>query len=96
MPWLQEGGQVRLAGSASMDALPTNPNLGNMVSYEGDMDIGNKLNNILEITGILNNVFRPQKKTLQKAPIKLYNTQPFRFCYMAAKLGLLKQVTPEE
>ena len=24
VPWLQEGGQVRLAGSASMDALPTN------------------------------------------------------------------------
>jgi len=31
-------------------------------------------NNVLKITGILNNVFRPQKKTLKKARIKLYNT----------------------
>ena len=33
----------------------------------------NKLNNFLKITGILNNVFRPQK-TLKKTRIKLYNT----------------------
>jgi len=32
-----------------------------MVSYEGELDIDNKLNNFLKITGILNNVFRPQK-----------------------------------
>jgi len=30
-----------------------------MVSYEGELDIDNKLNNFLKITGILNNVFRP-------------------------------------
>ena len=36
--------------------------LGNMISYEGELDIGNKLNKFLKITGILNNVFRPQKK----------------------------------
>ena len=35
--------------------------LGNMISYEGEVDIDSKLNNFLEITGILNNVFRPQK-----------------------------------
>jgi len=35
--------------------------LGNMISYEGESDIDNKLNNILKITGILNKVFRPQK-----------------------------------
>ena len=35
--------------------------LGNMISYEGELDIDNKLNNFLQITGILNNVFRPQK-----------------------------------
>jgi hypothetical protein len=55
-----------------------------MVSYEGDMDIGNKLNNILEITGILNNVFRPQKtpsestnKTVQYTalPVLLYGSE---------------------
>ena len=44
--------------------------LGNMISYEG---IYNKLNNILKITDILNNVFRAQK-TLKKTRIKLYNT----------------------
>ena len=33
---------------------------GNMVSYEGELDI-DKLNTFLKITGILNNVFRPQK-----------------------------------
>jgi len=40
--------------------------LGNMISYEGELDIDNKLNNFLKITGILNNVFRPQKKPLRK------------------------------
>ena len=46
-----------------------------MISYEGELDIDNKLNNFLKTTGILNNVFRPQKKTpLKKTRIKLYNT----------------------
>ena len=44
-----------------------------MISYEGELDIDNKLNNFLKITGFLNNVFRPQK-TLKKTRIKLYNT----------------------
>jgi hypothetical protein len=44
-----------------------------MISYEGEVDIDNKLNNFLEITGILKNVFRPLK-TLKKTRIKLYNT----------------------
>jgi len=35
--------------------------LRNVISYEGELDIGNKLNNFLKITGNLNNVFRPQK-----------------------------------
>jgi len=39
--------------------------LGNMVSYEGELNIGYILNNCLKITSILNNVFRPQK-TLKK------------------------------
>ena len=38
--------------------------LGN-ISYEKGLDIDNKLHNYLKITGILNNVFRPQK-TLKK------------------------------
>jgi len=39
--------------------------LGNIISYAGELDIDNKLNKFLKITGILNNVFRPQK-TLKK------------------------------
>ena len=35
--------------------------------------IDNKLHNYLKITGILNNVFKPQK-TLKKTRLKLYNT----------------------
>ena len=33
----------------------------NMISYEKELDIDNKLHNYLKITGILNNVFRRQK-----------------------------------
>ena len=36
------------------------------IFYEGDLDVDNKLNNFLNITGILNNELRPQKKTLRK------------------------------
>jgi len=43
------------------------------ISYEKELHIDNKLHNYLKITGILNNVFRPQK-SLKKARIKLYNT----------------------
>ena len=34
--------------------------LGNMISYEKELDIDNKLHNHLKITGILNNMFKPQ------------------------------------
>jgi len=44
-----------------------------MISYEKELDIDNKLHNYLKITGIISNVFRPQK-TLKKTRIKLYNT----------------------
>jgi hypothetical protein len=47
--------------------------LGNLISYENEMDTDNKLKNSLKKTGIINNVFRP-KKTLKKTKIKLYNT----------------------
>jgi hypothetical protein len=63
------------------------------------LDIDNKLRNYLKITGVLNNVFRPQKP-LKETRIKLQNTlpppPPPQFCYMVAKLGLLKQGTAEE
>jgi hypothetical protein len=51
--------------------------LGNIRSYEKELDIDNKLHNNLKITGVLNNVFRPQKETLKKTRIKLYNTLAF-------------------
>jgi hypothetical protein len=35
--------------------------LGNMVSNEKELDIDKKFHNYMKITGILNNVFRPQK-----------------------------------
>jgi len=47
--------------------------LRNMISYEKELDIANKLHNYLKITGILNNVFRPQKKPLKETRIKLYH-----------------------
>jgi len=47
--------------------------LGDTIFYEGELDIDNKLNNFLKITGILNNVFRLQKSP-KKTRIKLHNT----------------------
>ena len=46
--------------------------LGNIISYEKELDIENKLYYYLKITGILNKAFK--KKTLKKTRIKLYNT----------------------
>jgi hypothetical protein len=40
--------------------------LENTISYEKELGIDNKLRNYLKITGILNNVFRPQEKLLRK------------------------------
>ena len=34
--------------------------LGNMISYEKELDIDNKLHNCLKVTGILNNMFKSQ------------------------------------
>jgi hypothetical protein len=44
-----------------IEKLKSSNYLGNMISYERELDIDNKLNNYLKITGILNNVFRQQK-----------------------------------
>jgi len=35
--------------------------LGNLISYEKEVDIDNKLNTYLNITGVINNAFRAQK-----------------------------------
>jgi len=32
-----------------------------MVSYEGELDVDNKLNDFFKITGILNDVFKSQR-----------------------------------
>ena len=47
--------------------------VGNLISYENEVNIHNKLNNCLIITGTESNVFRPQT-TLKKTRKKLYNT----------------------
>ena len=53
--------------------------LGN-ISCEGELDIDNKLNNFLKITGILNSVFRPLK-TLKKTRIKhVFKLSPCSKC----------------
>jgi hypothetical protein len=69
--------------------------LGNVMSYEKEVDIDNKLNNYLKITGIINNLFRPQK-TLKERRIKLYNTLALPTFYKAVKFGPLQQETQEE
>jgi len=49
----------------------------------------------LKITGILNNVFRPQK-TLKKTRIKLYNTLAFPVLLCGSESWTIKARTPEE
>ena len=46
--------------------------LGNLTFYAKEVDLDIKLNNHLKITGIINNMFRPQK-TLKETRLKLYN-----------------------
>ena len=62
--------------------------LGNMISYEKELDVDNKLHN-LKITGIINNVFRPQK-TLKKTRIKLYNTLALPFLLYGSETWTIK------
>ena len=53
------------------------------------MDIDNKLNNFLKITGILNNVLN-HKKTLRKTRIKLYNTLALPVLLYGSKTWTIK------
>jgi len=50
--------------------------LGNMISYEGELDIDNELNNFLKITGISYNVFRPQNNPLENKNKTVQYTGP--------------------
>jgi len=63
--------------------------LGNMISYEKELGIDNKLHNYLKITGILNNVVRTQK-TLKKTRIKLYNTLALPVLLYGSKTWTIK------
>jgi hypothetical protein len=56
-----------------IEELNSSKYLGNLISYEKEGDIDNKLSNCLKITGVINNVFRPQK-TLKRTNINLNNT----------------------
>jgi len=67
-----------------------------MLSYEEEMDVDDKRNNFLKITGILNNVFRPQKKTLKKTRIKLYNTMALPVLLYGSETWDNKQGMAEE
>jgi hypothetical protein len=53
--------------------------LGNVISYERELDIDNKLNYYLKITGILNNVFRPQKISEENKNKIIQHTSPPSF-----------------
>ena len=60
-----------------------------MICYGGEWDIVNKLNNIVKITGNLNNVFRPQK-TVKKTTIKLHNTLALPVLLYGSEIGTVK------
>jgi len=64
--------------------------LGNTISYEGELDINNKLNTFLKITGILNNVCLDHKRTLKKTTIKLYNTLALPVLLYGTETGTIK------
>jgi len=53
--------------------------LRNLISYENEVDDDDKLNNCLKITGIINNMLRPQH-ILKKRRIKLYYTLALPAC----------------
>jgi len=69
--------------------------LGNLISYEKEEDIDSKLHNYLQITGMINNMFRAQK-TLKKTGIKLYNTLALPALCTVVTTGPLQQETQEE
>jgi hypothetical protein len=47
--------------------------LGNLITYDKEVDIDNKLKKYLKIREMIKNKFRPQE-ALKKTGIKLYNT----------------------
>jgi len=71
MEW---AGHVARVGRGADRVLVGKPGINrNLIRYDKEVDINNKLNNHLKITSIINNIFRPQK-TLKKTRIELYST----------------------
>ena len=64
------------------------------ISYEGKLDIDSKLIankiNCFKNSGILNNVFRPQKKPLKKTSTKLHNTLALPVVLCGSETGTVK------
>ena len=69
--------------------------LRNLISYGKEVDIDNKLNKYLKITGIINNKFR-QQKPLKKTKIELYSTLAFPALLHGNENWTIKQETQEE
>jgi len=65
------------------------------ISCENELDIYNKLHNYLNITSIINNVFRPQK-SLKGTRIKLYNTLALPVLLYGSETWAIKQGIPGE
>jgi hypothetical protein len=65
-----------------------------MISYDKELDIDNKLHNYLIITGILNNVFRPQI-SLKETTIKLYNTLALPLLLYGSETWTVNLLVPE-
>ena len=63
--------------------------LGYTISYEGELDIDNKLHDFLKIKGILNNEFRAQNP-LNKTTTKLHNTLALPVLLYGSGTGTVK------
>jgi len=67
--------------------------LGNLISYETEVDCDNTLNNYLKLISIINNRFVPHN-TLKKTRIKLYST--IAFSHKLIKSVWIRKEFPEE
>ena len=59
--WDQVRGKI-VIDNKIIEQVNSSPYLVNLIPYKKELDIDNKLNNYLNITGIINNTYRPQKK----------------------------------
>jgi len=87
--WRNPGRTKIIIGNNILEQMDLFSYLGNMICYEGEWDIDNKLNNIVKITGTIINVFRPQKP-LTKTTIKLHNTLALPVFLYGSDTGTVK------